>query len=207
MATRFRPASWLAKNDFGPQVFLFRNLESGQVVYSQLPEFTDYQVKKQFQRPNWQNRRPTLRRDIWRLMAVANLPTYESSVKLYEQLVRLRSMRDLNLKDVAMKYRPRNSDGNIWYSAQYRPIYTQEAVSDLSTSIEYVNQNATIYWEDEWRKGDAAHWNQDLVHHQILDRISLQTPKSLLEELRVKAREEFLLAQEQSQVQEQPAST
>jgi hypothetical protein len=140
-------------------------------------------------------------------MAVANLPTYESSVKLYEQLVRLRSMRDLNLKDVAMKYRPRNSDGNIWYSAQYRPIYTQEAVSDLSTSIEYVNQNATIYWEDEWRKGDAAHWNQDLVHHQILDRISLQTPKSLLEELRVKAREEFLLAQEQSQVQEQPAST
>lgn len=40
MSNRYRPASWLRKNEFAPQVFLFRNMESGQVLYSQLPTFT-----------------------------------------------------------------------------------------------------------------------------------------------------------------------
>lgn len=192
MATRFRAAKWLASNDFAPQVFLFRNIESGQVLYSQIPKFSEYQIKKQFQRPNWENRRPTLRRDIWRIMAVANLQTYESAVKLYENLVSLRSFRDLTKKDEAMKYRPRNSDGNIWFSAQYRPIYTQEAVADLSESIDNVNEETTIYWEDDWRRGDASNWNPELVKHEVLDRIALQTPKSLLEEIRLTGRQQFL---------------
>lgn len=34
---RFRHAEWLRKHAFGPDVFLFRNLETGQVLYTQLP--------------------------------------------------------------------------------------------------------------------------------------------------------------------------
>lgn len=192
MATRFRPAGWLQKNEFGPQVFIFRNIESGQVIYSQTPKITDYQITKQFQRPNWENRKPKLRRDIWRIMAVVTTSNYESAVGIYESLVQLRSMRDLTLKKVAMKFRPRNKDGNIWCSAQFRPIYSQEAVSDLSSSIDHIQDNVTILWEDSWRKGDLKNWNENLVKHETLDRASLETPKSLLEELRVKARNEFL---------------
>ncbi|CEP24199.1 MHR1 [Cyberlindnera jadinii] len=191
MSNRFRSANWLAKNGYAPQVFLFRNLESGQVLYSQLPTFTDYQIKTQFQRPNWQNKRPSLRRDIWRLMAVVDCDTYEGSVKLYENLVQLRSMRDLTLKDVAMRFRPRNKDGNIWYSAQFRPIYTQEAVADLATSIENAQTKSKIHWEDEWRKGEMSNWDGNLVTHESIDRVALQTPKALLEELKEKAKVEF----------------
>lgn len=34
---RFRHSKWLHARGFGPDVFLFRNLESGQVMYTQLP--------------------------------------------------------------------------------------------------------------------------------------------------------------------------
>ncbi|CDR47086.1 CYFA0S28e00474g1_1 [Cyberlindnera fabianii] len=198
MSNRFRTANWLAKNGYGPQVFLFRNIESGQVLYSQLPTFTDYQLKVQFQRPNWENRKPSLRRDIWRIMAVSDFESYEAAVEAYETLVRLRSMRDLTLKDVAMRFRPRNKDGNIWYSAQFRPVYTQEAVSDLATTIDHIQSKTKIHWEDEWRKGDLSNWDKDLVEHELMDRVALHTPKALLEDLRQRARAEFkqLRAQE-----------
>lgn len=199
MSNRFRPANWLARNGYGPQVFIFRNIESGQVLYSQLPTFTDYQIKTQFQRPNWQNRKPSLRRDIWRVMAVVDCESYEGSVEVYQNLVKLRSMRDLTLKDVAMKFRPRNKDGNIWYSAQFRPIYTQEAVADLASSIESAQTKSKVHWEDEWRKGDLSNWDADLVEHRSMDRVALHTPKALLEDLKERAKLEFkqLKAQEQ----------
>ncbi|KAH3673265.1 hypothetical protein WICMUC_003724 [Wickerhamomyces mucosus] len=204
MATRFRSAKWLEKNSFAPQVFVFRNLESGQVIYSQLPTFSEYQIKLLFQRPNWQNRKPSTRRDIWKIMAVVDFKNYDSAVVAYQSLVRLRSMRDLNLKNIAMKFRPRNQDGNIWYSAQYRPIYTQEAVSDISNVLETLKKEAKIHWEDEWRKGDLQNWNSDLVSHELLDRVGLQTPKELLDQLRIKAREEFKkLKESQSVVSEE----
>lgn len=124
-------------------------------------------------------------------MAVVDCDTYEGSVKLYENLVQLRSMRDLTLKDVAMRFRPRNKDGNIWYSAQFRPIYTQEAVADLATSIENAQTKSKIHWEDEWRKGEMSNWDGNLVTHESIDRVALQTPKALLEELKEKAKVEF----------------
>jgi hypothetical protein len=201
MSNRFRQAKWLASNGYGPQVFLFRNIESGQVLYSQLPTFTDYQIKTQFQRPNWQNRKPSLRRDIWRLMAVVDCNSYEGAVEVYENLVQLRSMRDLTLKDVAMKFRPRNKDGNIWYSAQFRPIYTQEAVADLASSIESAQAKSKIHWEDEWRKGELSNWDQELVEHTTIDRVALHTPKALLEQLKEKAKQEFQKLREQETLQ------
>lgn len=197
MSNRFRPANWLARNGYGPQVFIFRNIESGQVLYSQLPTFTDYQLKTQFQRPNWQNRKPQLRRDIWRVMAVVDCQSYEGAVNVYQNLVQLRSLRDLTLKDVAMKFRPRNRDGNIWYSAQFRPIYTQEAVADLATSIEAADIKSNIHWEDEWRKGELSNWNSELVQHTAMDRVALQTPKALLEQLKETAKLEFKRLREQ----------
>lgn len=37
MSRQFRNSNWLKTNGFAPQVYLFRNIESGQVIYSQLP--------------------------------------------------------------------------------------------------------------------------------------------------------------------------
>ncbi|KAH3682580.1 hypothetical protein WICPIJ_006455 [Wickerhamomyces pijperi] len=214
MATRFRNAKWLDTNKFGPQVFIFRNLESGQVLYSQLPSYSDYQIKQQFQRPNWQNRKPSTRRDIWKIMAVVDCKDYESAVVTYQSLVRLRAMRDLTLKNVANQFRPKNSDGNIWYSAQYRPVYTQEAVSDLSNVVDTLQTQVKIHWEDEWRKGDLSNWNMSLVQHENLDRAALHTPKELFEQLRQQARAEFqklrdttaTAENQQQQEQQQPTT-
>lgn len=153
--------------------------------------FQQYQIKRQFKRPNWENRKPSTRPDIWRIMAVATFPDYEAAIKAYDSLVQLRNMRDISKKDEAMKYRPRNEDNHIWYSAQYRPIYTQEAVADLNTVVDHIQKLTTIHWEDEWRKGDLKHWNGDLVKHELLDRTGLKTPVALLDQLRIKGREAF----------------
>lgn len=110
--TKFRPANWLKKAGYAPQVFVFRNLESGQVLYSQFPTFTWAQVEKNFQRPNWENKKPSTRRDIWKCMAVVDLPDYESSVKLYQNLCRLRYLRDVTLSKQAKEMRKKNEFGH-----------------------------------------------------------------------------------------------
>lgn len=138
-------------------------------------------------------------------MAVASFPEYESAVKAYESLVQLRNMRDIKYKDEAMKYRPRNEDNHIWYSAQYRPIYTQEAVTDLNTVIEHLQQKTTIHWEDEWRKGDQKHWNSQLVKHEHMNRAVLRQQTALLDELRKKSREAFKKLKDRENHQKQKA--
>lgn len=172
-AGKFRRPGWLQKHRYGPNVFVFRNLETNQVLYTQTPFPQRYNIKKQFQGPNWQNRLPTTRNDLWRAMAVAQLPTYDSAVKLYENLVQLRHMRDRTHKSQADAWRKKNDEGNIWYFSQFRPTYTQEAVADLVSSLEHLNVvngaplKCTLHWEDPWRRGDASHWQplEETVQH------------------------------------------
>lgn len=97
-------------------------------------------------------------------MAVAKLPDYSLAVECYDSLVELRHQRDVLKKDLANSWRKRNEDGNIWYSAQYRPTYTQEAVSDLSTVLDAFDTNTKVYWENQWRRGDDKYWNQQVEH-------------------------------------------
>jgi len=133
-------------------------------------------------------------------MAVATFPDYEGAIKAYDSLVQLRNMRDVSQKKEAMKFRPRNKENHIWYSAQYRPIYTQEAVADLNTVVKYLQKTTTIHWEDEWRKGDLKHWNDELVQHEVLDRAGIKTQVALLDQLREKGRLAFeKLKQEEKQ--------
>lgn len=164
---KFRHESFLRRHGFGPDVFLFRNLETGQVVYTQLPFVQPYNIKKQFQIPNWQNRLPDLRRDIWRPMAVAQLPTYPLAIECFESLVTLRHYRDKIQKQEANKYRMRNEDGNIWYSGQYRPTYTYEAVSDLSSVLDSFETNSNVFWDSQWRKGDESLWSKNVTHKDL----------------------------------------
>uniref|UniRef100_A0A060SXI6 Large ribosomal subunit protein mL67 n=1 Tax=Blastobotrys adeninivorans TaxID=409370 RepID=A0A060SXI6_BLAAD len=164
-AGKYRRPNWLRNRRYGPNVFVFRNLETNQVLYTQTPFPQRYNIAKQFQGPNWQNRLPTTRNDLWRAMAVAQLPNYESAVHLYERLVQLRHMRDYTHRDVAMAMRKKNEDGNIWFYSQFRPTYTQEAVSDLISALEHLDVSAKIHWEDSWRRGDESHWEDIEVEH------------------------------------------
>lgn len=142
--SRFRPASWFEKTKIiPPQVYIFRNLEYGQVLYSQFPNFSQTQVDKLFVRPNWSNRKPSLRRDIWKCMCVVNLQNYKQSVHLYQNLCRLRYLRDVAQRKESDKLRKKDSNGHVWYSGQYRPTYCQEAVADLRESLLKVFENAT----------------------------------------------------------------
>ncbi|SCV03407.1 LAME_0H10176g1_1 [Lachancea meyersii CBS 8951] len=172
---RFRTAKWLQKAGFAPQVFLFRNLESGQVIYSQLPVFAQYQIDAQFKRPDWANRKPSTRRDVWRCMAVVDLPNYDQGVQLYQDLCRLRYLRDVLDPKKADALRKKNEDGHVWYSAQYRPTYGQEAVADLREALSKTSASTSqIHWEDEWRMGDIGrHWTPVLPHvkHDVLPRM------------------------------------
>ncbi|AMD19211.1 HBR310Wp [Eremothecium sinecaudum] len=172
--SRFRTAKWLQKSGFAPQVFLFRNLESGQVVYSQLPHFSQRQIDVNFYRPNWENKKPSTRPDIWRCMAVVDLKTYEDSVKLYQNLCRLRYLREVPKRSEAEAMRKRNEWGHIWYSAQFRPTYTQEAVADLIEALSKVADFATtVHWEDPWRMGDyEKYWKPVLpgLKHEFMTR-------------------------------------
>lgn len=184
MATKFRRPTWLKENGFAPQIFLFRNIESGQVVYSQLPHITPYQIKQQFFRPNWENRKPTKRRDLWRPMAVAQFQTYQQAVQAYHGLVELRFMREVSKRKDAEKLRRRNEYHQIWYSGQYRPTWSQEAASDLSTIVDELGLKTKIYWDTLWRKGDDKYWNKDLVQHVEMERLSPREKFVVLDEIR-----------------------
>lgn len=196
--SRFRTAQWLQKAGFAPQVFVFRNLESGQVVYSQLPIFSQRQINLNFPRPNWENKKPSTRRDIWRCMVVVDLLNYESSVKLYQNLCRLRYLRDVTFKPSVQKMRKKNDFGNIWYSAQYRPTYTQEAVADLRESLTKLNdkKNITIHWEDPWRMGDLSkYWTPVLpnLKHEVINRMGniVREESAILKELGENLKKKF----------------
>ncbi|KAI0463854.1 hypothetical protein LJB42_002862 [Komagataella kurtzmanii] len=195
MSTKLRSAKWIQKNGFAPQVFLFRNIETNQVLYSQLPHISDYQIKQQFWRPNWQDRKPQKRRDIWRCMAVADFHNYDNALKAYHALVELRYLRQVTKKEEAMAMRRRNKDGNIWYSAQFRPVHSQEAVADLSTVIDEFNMPSKIYWESLWRRGDEKYWNKDLTTHEEMDLRDPRFRTVVLNDIKEKSKAEIGLNQ------------
>ncbi|KAL6949811.1 hypothetical protein ACO0QE_000473 [Hanseniaspora vineae] len=178
----FRTARWLQKAGYAPQVFVFRNLESGQVCYSQLPTINPRYVNKlQFKQCNKLNRTPDFkRRDIWKAMCVINLTTYKDSIQVFQNLNRLRFLRDVQYKKQNDELRKKHC-GNVFQDGRYAPVFAQEAVADIKESllksgIEFskVNGNEiTLHWEDEWRKGDLdMFWNNDLpqVKHEMIER-------------------------------------
>lgn len=175
-----------------PQVFLFKNMFSGQVMYSQVPAYHQDQIDQQFVRPNWENRKPQRRNDYWRIMAVATFASYEYAVAAYNGLVQLRRARDTVQVKQAKEMRHKNDDGNTWYSSQFRPTYAQEAVADLAHVVdEFELENTRINWESLWRKGADEHWREDLVEHEELPAHSPQNQSVMLDELRERAVSEF----------------
>lgn len=115
-------------------------------------------------------------------MAVAQLPSYDLAIEAYESLVTLRHYRDKVQKDLANSWRKRNEDGNIWYSSQYRPTYTQEAVADLASVLEGLESPVTVYWENQWRRGDDKHWGS-LVKHEELPKYNPRDSSTVLRQL------------------------
>lgn len=187
----------LQQLNLGPQVFLFKNLFSGQVLYSQVPGFHQDQIDAQFKRPNWENRKPSRRNDLWRIMCVANFSNYEYAEAAYKGLLQLREARDIVQKKEAKALRKKDDEGNTWYSGQYRPTHSQEAVADLAHVIdEFELENTTLLWESVWRKGDDEHWRHDLVEHEALPPFNPQHQTVLLDEVREKAVEAFRQARE-----------
>ncbi|KAG8204505.1 MHR1, partial [Candida africana] len=182
----------LIKNNLGPQVFVFRNLFSGQVLYSQVPAYHENQINQQFLSPNWQNRKPSRRQDLWKIMCVVNFNNYEYAIAAYKGLVDLRKTRDVVQKKEANEMRKKNDDGNIWYSGQFRPTYTQEAVADLTHVIdEFELEGTKIFWANEWHRGDDKHWRADLVEHDKLPVYDPRHQTVLLDIMRKKAIEAF----------------
>lgn len=182
----------LARLNLAPQVFMYKNLFSGQVLYSQVPGYHQEQIDAQFQRPNWENRKPSRRNDLWRVMCVVNFSSYEYAVAAYHGLVQLREARDIHLLKEAKAMRKKNEDGNTWYSAQYRPTHAQEAVADLAHVIEeFELENTTAFWESLWRKGEDSHWRADLVAHDELPAYNPKYESILLDEMRGLALAEF----------------
>lgn len=175
-----------------PQIYLFKNLFSGQVLYSQVPAFHQDQIDAQFTRPNWENRKPSRRNDLWKIMCVANFLNYEYAVAAYNGLVQLRQVRDVVQSKEAKAMRKKNEEGNTWYSGQYRPTHSQEAIADLSHVIdEFELGNTTLFWESLWRKGEDEYWRADLVNHESLPPFNPRDQSILLDELREKAVYEF----------------
>lgn len=182
----------LQRLEMAPQVFMFKNLFSGQVLYSQVPAYHQSQIDQQFPRPNWENRRPSRRNDLWRIMCVANFDNYEYAVAAYKGLVDLRRARDIHQKKELKQMRKLNDEGNLWYSGQYRPIYLQEAIADLAHVIEeFELENTRLMWESLWRKGDDEHWPLGLVSHEALPPFNPRDQTFLLDDLRLRARQEF----------------
>ncbi|OBA24024.1 hypothetical protein METBIDRAFT_38524 [Metschnikowia bicuspidata var. bicuspidata NRRL YB-4993] len=168
-----------------PQVFMFKNLFSGQVLYSQVPGYHQNQIDKQFVRPNWENRKPSRRNDLWRVMCVVNFASYDYAVAAYHGLVELRRLRDTQLVKEAKFMRKKNADGNTWFSGQYRPAYTQEAVADLAHVIEEFSlEDTTALWESLWRKGDDKHWDPTLITHDTLPAFNAKHQSVMLDEIR-----------------------
>ncbi|SMN20837.1 similar to Saccharomyces cerevisiae YDR296W MHR1 Protein involved in homologous recombination in mitochondria [Maudiozyma saulgeensis] len=175
--SRFRPAQWLQKKGLAPHVYLFRNLEKGQVVYSQMPLVSQRQIDPLFLRPNWDNKKPSTRRDLWKCMAVVRVPSHLAAVQLFQNLSRLRYMRDVLYSRENDKLRMKNDMGRVWHSGHFRPGFAQEAVADLKESLLKLDDNsggeATIFWEDPWRMGDLEkYWTKELpsVKHEMIDR-------------------------------------
>ncbi|KAF5103226.1 hypothetical protein D0Z03_000270 [Geotrichum reessii] len=136
-------------------------------------------------------------------MAVAQLPSYELAVELYDSLVELRQQRDVTKRDLANSWRKRNYEGNIWNSGQYRPTYTQEAVADLAEVLNAFNTESTVYWESQWRRGDDKYWGS-LIKHDDLPKFNPRDSYVVLRALGTKHFEEFkaLKAKEVAQQQE-----
>lgn len=205
IAQGFKSASNLASLQLAPQVFLFKNLFSGQVIYSQVPAYHQDQIDEQFVRPNWENRKPLRRMDLWRIMAVATFPSYQYAIAAYNGLVQLRRARDTEMSKISNEMRRKNDEGNIWYSGQFRPTYSQEAVADLAHVVdEFELENTTIDWESLWRKGSDEHWRLDLVKHKELPTHCLRHQSIMLDDLREKALAEFAKL---SQKSVEPSST
>lgn len=197
----------LMKLQMAPQVFLFKNLFTGQVLYSQVPAYHQDQIDAQFPNPNWQNRKPSRRNDLWRIMCVATFASHEYAVAAYKGLVQLREVRDLHQPKEAKQLRKKNEEGHTWYSGQFRPTYQQEAVADLAHVIdEFELENTKLTWENVWRKGEDKHWRGDLVTHDTLPPFNPRDQTVMLDSLREKAIKAF--AEERSQQglqqQEQP---
>lgn len=172
--SRFRTAKWLEKAGYSPWVYVYRNLALGQVMYSQLPEYGQRNLKTQFQRACWENRFPEMRKDVWRIMCVVQMPTHSEGVQVYQNLCRLRYMRDVLYRDEAKRHRKLNEQGQVWYSGQFRPTYAQEAVADVRESLLKSNTKGpvTLVWEDPWRMGERSHWTSlpFAVTHQTIKR-------------------------------------
>lgn len=195
-----KQAEELKQLNLAPQIFMFKNIFSGQVLYSQVPGYHQDQIDQQFVQPNWQNRKPSRRNDLWRLMCVVNFGSYNQAVEAYKGLVDLRIVRDVVKPDEADSMRKKNNEGNIWYAGQYRPTYSQEAVADLSHVIDEFNLgNTKIMWESLWRKGADEHWRADLVEHESLPPFNPKLETVLMDELREKALYEFQLQREQQE--------
>lgn len=198
MATKFRNSHWLKTNDFAPQVFLFRNIETGQVIYSQTPHVTKYQIKQQFFRPNWENRKPGKRHDIWRPLAVAQFSNYQDAIQAYHGLVELRYMREVSKRKEAESLRKRNEWRQIWYSGQYRPTFTMESTADLSTVIdEFKFKDCKIYWDGLWWKGDSKLWNET-IEHLDMERFGRREKFVILDEIREKGLLDFRQFEQQT---------
>ncbi|GMG28258.1 unnamed protein product [Ambrosiozyma monospora] len=209
MASKFRNTHWLKSNGFAPQIFLFKNLESGQVVYSQTPHITQYQIKQQFFRPNWENRLPSPRRDLWRPMAVLQLESYEKATQAYHALVELRYMRQVSKRKEAEALRKRNEYSQIWYSGQFRPTWSQEATSDLSLIMDELKlENVKIYWDSIWRKGDDKFWNLNKVKHLEIDNVvGTRERFVVLDEIRKLGLDDFKKLNEQKKVASEVADS
>lgn len=179
-----RSPRWLRAFQYGPMVSAFRNLETGQVVFTQTLHPQQYYLDRQFKFPNWQNRKPTLRKDIWRPLAVAEVPSHEDAVSLYKNLVELRNMRDRSERKKAKDWRRKSKEGNIWYWNQFRPTYTHEAVADLSSALYAMRCKSTIYWDAEYRKGSESVWEDIEVSHDVLPRHNPREQFVVLNEIR-----------------------
>ena len=201
-----KTAAELERLGLAPQVFLFKNLFSGQVLYSQVPAYHQDQIDAQFIRPNWENRKPSRRNDLWRVMAVAEFSLYEYAVAAYKGLVHLRHLRDVELQKEAKAMRKKNDEGNVWYLGQYRPTYSQEAVADLGHVIdEFGLSGSKIFWENVWRKGGDEHWSAD-VEHEVLPPLNPKHQSIFLDELRQKSVEAFRQPQPAAEVEAPAAS-
>lgn len=162
---------WLSKRSYPPNIYLFRHLERGSIIYSQIPQPTLQDINNLFPRANQENKKPVYgqRRDLWKLMCFIKLGDYKLSNQLYRDLIHLRHLRDV--KGINTGQRKLNEMGQIWYSGQYRPVYSQEAIADLRECLVKSGiSESTIYWEDEWRKGD---WDGVLpgVEHKMIPRV------------------------------------
>lgn len=192
LAQGYKTQEELANLNLAPQIYMFKNLFSGQVLYSQVPGYHQDQIDSQFLRPNWENRKPSRRTDLWRIMCVVNFSNYEYAVAAYDGLLQLREARDIHLKSEAKAMRKKNEEGNTWYSGQYRPTHAQEAIADLAHVIdEFELENTTAFWESLWRKGGDEHWRNDLVMHESLPVFNPKYQSVLLEEMKDMALAEF----------------